>query len=155
MTQEKATVPQQLSDWITCTCSGARKQIFFSSFCFFFFLPVHPHRGAQNVTNSAKSVLLAAKAIVKVARCCCGATLQLDAEGWDAPALPSPPPMGTPAFHFFCLYVGEKLPLRTQQQNDFHELPQSIPAGEKITRLRTEVGFMNKINCETQCCSCI
>lgn len=31
------------------------------------FLPVHPHPGAQNVTNSAKSVLLAAKAIVSVA----------------------------------------------------------------------------------------
>lgn len=58
------------------------------------FLPVHPHSGAQNVTNSAKSVLLAAKAIVSVARYCCGATHQLDAEGWDTPALPSPLLMG-------------------------------------------------------------
>lgn len=27
-----------------------------------------------------------------------GATHQLDAEGWDTPALPSPPPTGTTAF---------------------------------------------------------
>ncbi|TNN64468.1 hypothetical protein EYF80_025319 [Liparis tanakae] len=46
--------------------------------------------GAQNVTSSAKSVLLAAKAILRVARC--GATQQLDAEGWDTPALPPSPP---------------------------------------------------------------
>jgi len=50
-------------------------------------LPVHPPPGAQNVTNSAKSVLLAAKAIVNVAHYCCGAAQQLDTEGWDAPAL--------------------------------------------------------------------
>ena len=72
----------------TCSCKQSNKSL----------LPVHPHPGAQNVTNSVKSVLLAPKAIVSVARLCCGATQQLDAEGWDAPALPClpspPPPMG-------------------------------------------------------------
>ncbi|KAI9544059.1 hypothetical protein NQZ68_005108 [Dissostichus eleginoides] len=48
--------------------------------------------GAQNVTNSAKRVLLAAKAIVSVALSC-GAAQQLDAEGWDTPAPPPPPPL--------------------------------------------------------------
>lgn len=51
------------------------------------YLPVHPHPGAQNVTNSAKSVLLAAKAIVSVARYCCGAAHQLEA----GTHRPSPP----------------------------------------------------------------
>lgn len=50
-------------------------------------LPVQLHPSPQNVRNSAKSVLLAAKAIVNVAHYCCGATHQLDAEGWDTPAL--------------------------------------------------------------------
>lgn len=66
------------------------------------------------MTNSAKSVLLAAKAIVSVARYCCGATHQLDAEGWDAPALlsstpPPPPQMGLLLFtvNSRLLYVGK------------------------------------------------
>lgn len=59
--------------------------------CCFFPLPVSPHPGAQNVRNSAKSVLLAAKAMVSVARCCCALrrTSWMDAEGWDTAALPS------------------------------------------------------------------
>lgn len=65
-------------------------------------LPVHPHSGAQTVTNSAKSVLLAAKAIVSVARYCCAATHQLDAEGWDTQALPSPLPQGLLLSIFQC-----------------------------------------------------
>lgn len=72
-------------------------------FFFFFFLPVNPYPGAQNVTNSAKSVLLAAKAIVSVARYCYGATHQLDGcrgLGHTSPPLPSPLSSdGTAAFH--------------------------------------------------------
>lgn len=63
-----------------------------STLCVFFSLPVSPHPGAQNVRNSAKSVLLAAKAMVSVARCCCALrrTSWMDAEGWDTAALPPP-----------------------------------------------------------------
>lgn len=56
---------------------------------FLFHLPVHP--GVQDVTNSAKSVQLAAKAMVSVARNCCGETHQQDTEGWDTSAYPIPP----------------------------------------------------------------
>lgn len=51
-------------------------------------LPVHPHPGVQNVTNSSKNVLLAAKAMASVVRNCCGETQQQDPEGWDTSAHP-------------------------------------------------------------------
>lgn len=69
-------------------------------------LPVHPHPGVQNVTNSTKNVLLVAKAMASVVRNCCGETHQQDPEGWDTSAQPSPPlcslrPNGMLGFCFF------------------------------------------------------
>lgn len=51
-------------------------------------LPVHPRCGAKKVKNNAKSVLLAAEAIVNVTLCSCGAQEQLEAEGRDTATLP-------------------------------------------------------------------
>lgn len=75
----------------------------------YWILPVHPRPDAHKVTNSAKSVLVAAKAIVSEVRFCCGAAQRADREGWDSPPLPSHTSAssdGTPAFQYADIHFG-------------------------------------------------